>query len=260
MPGLLLLPFLLLAAASGAAYDAASTPPISRKSFPDGFVFGTASSAYQYEGGATEGGRGPSIWDTFTHQHPEKIADRSNGDVAVDSYHLYKEDVRLMKDMGMDAYRFSISWSRILPNGSLSGGINREGVNYYNNLINELLSKGMQPYGTLFHWDSPQALEDKYEGFLSPNIVNDFKDYADVCFKEFGDRVKRWITFNEPWTFCSSGYAVGFAAPGRCSPWDLGRCSVGDSGREPYIVAHHQLLAHAETVRLYREKYQVMHR
>jgi beta-glucosidase len=91
-------------------------------------------------------------------------------------------------------------------------------------------------------------------------IRNDFKDYADVCFKEFGDRVKRWITFNEPWTFCSSGYAVGFAAPGRCSPWDLGRCSVGDSGREPYIVAHHQLLAHAETVRLYREKYQVMHR
>jgi beta-glucosidase len=258
MPGLLLLPFLLLAAASGAAYDAASTPPISRKSFPDGFVFGTASSAYQYEGGATEGGRGPSIWDTFTHQHPEKIADRSNGDVAVDSYHLYKEDVRLMKDMGMDAYRFSISWSRILPNGSLSGGINREGVNYYNNLINELLSKGMQPYGTLFHWDSPQALEDKYEGFLSPNIVNDFKDYADVCFKEFGDRVKRWITFNEPWTFCSTGYAVGYAAPGRCSRWDRGRCSVGDSGREPYIVAHHQLLAHAETVRLYREKYQRM--
>jgi beta-glucosidase/6-phospho-beta-glucosidase/beta-galactosidase len=96
------------------------------------------------------------------------------------------------------------------------------------------------------------------EGFLSPNIVNDFKDYADVCFKEFGDRVKRWITFNEPWTFCSSGYAVGYAAPGRCSRWDRGRCSVGDSGREPYIVAHHQLLAHAETVRLYREKYQRM--
>jgi beta-glucosidase len=145
-----------------------------------------------------------------------------------------------------------------ITDGSLSGGINREGVNYYNNLINELLSKGMQPYGTLFHWDSPQALEDKYEGFLSPNIVNDFKDYADVCFKEFGDRVKRWITFNEPWTFCSSGYAVGYAAPGRCSRWDRGRCSVGDSGREPYIVAHHQLLAHAETVRLYREKYQRM--
>jgi beta-glucosidase len=101
----------------------------------------------------------------------DKIADKSNGDVAADSYHLYKEDVRIMKDMGVDAYRFSISWTRILPNGSLSGGINREGISYYNNLINELLLKGVQPFVTLFHWDSPQALEDKYNGFLSPNIM-----------------------------------------------------------------------------------------
>ncbi|KAL6652544.1 hypothetical protein ACP70R_011469 [Stipagrostis hirtigluma subsp. patula] len=266
MSGRLLLPFLLLAVASG-ANGAVGTPPISRGSFPKGFVFGAASASYQYEGAAKEGGRGPSIWDTFTHQHPDKISDRSNGDVTVDSYHLYKEDVHLLKDMGMDAYRFSISWTRILPNvhinmsggmtdGSLSGGINREGVNYYNNLINELLSKGVQPYGTIFHWDSPQALEDKYGGFLSPNIINDFKDYAEVCFKEFGDRVKHWITFNEPWTFCSGGYATGLSAPGRCSPWEQGKCSVGDSGREPYIAAHHQLLAHAEAVQVYKEKYQ----
>ncbi|KAF8715060.1 hypothetical protein HU200_027607 [Digitaria exilis] len=203
-----------------------------------------------------EGGRGPSIWDTFTHQHPDKIADRSNGDVAVDSYHRYKEDVRIMKDMGMDAYRFSISWTRILPNGSLNGGINREGVRYYNDLIDELLLKGVQPFVTLFHWDSPQALEDKYGGFLSPSIINDYKDYAEVCFKEFGDRVKHWITFNEPVSFCSLGYSSGTFAPGRCSPWEEGKCSAGDSGTEPYTVCHHQILSHAVAARLYKEKYQ----
>ncbi|KAG8064804.1 hypothetical protein GUJ93_ZPchr0004g39267 [Zizania palustris] len=258
MPGGILLTFLLLLDVASGALNAAGEPPISRKSFPEGFIFGTASSSYQIEGGAAMGGRGPSIWDTFTHKHPDKIADRSNGDVAVDSYHLYKEDVRLMKDMGMDAYRFSISWSRILPNGSLSGGVNREGIRYYNNLINELLSKGVQPFATLFHWDSPQALEDKYNGFLSPNIINDFRDYAELCFKEFGDRIKHWITFNEPWTFCAGGYASGTFAPGRCSPWEQGNCSVGDSGREPYTACHHQLLAHAATVRLYKAKYQAL--
>ncbi|KAL6874366.1 hypothetical protein ACP4OV_013386 [Aristida adscensionis] len=225
-----LLPFLLLAVAYGGG---GGRPNISRRSFPQGFIFGTASSSYQ-----------------------EKIADRNNGDVAVDSYHLYKEDVLLMKDMGVDAYRFSISWTRILPNGTLGSGINREGIRYYNNLIDELLLKGVQPFVTLFHWDSPQTLEDKYGGFLSPNIIYDFKDYAEVCFKEFGDRVKNWITFNEPWSFCTAGYAFGTFAPGRCSPWEQGKCSVGDSGREPYTVCHHQLLAHAETVRLYKEKYQ----
>ncbi|XP_072973673.1 beta-glucosidase 12-like [Typha angustifolia] len=231
-----------------------SAAVFNRRSFPEGFIFGTASSAYQYEGGAKQGGKGPSIWDTFTHQHPDKIADGSNGDVAIDSYHRYKEDVSIMKEIGMDAYRFSISWPRILPKGTLSGGVNKEGVNYYNNLINELLSKGIKPFATLFHWDSPQDLEDKYEGFLSQNIVKDYVDYAEVCFKEFGDRVKHWITFNEPWTFCSGGYTAGMFAPGRCSSW--AGCSVGDSGREPYTACHHMLLAHAEAVQLYREKYQ----
>ncbi|KAL6882565.1 hypothetical protein ACP4OV_011255 [Aristida adscensionis] len=297
----LLLPSFLLVAIASGTYGGSGQPPISRRSFPEGFVFGTASSSYQYEGGAMEGGKGPSIWDTFTHQHPgmcnpclstfslcyyasnclyrlEKIADRSNGDVADDSYHLYKEDVRIMKDMGMDAYRFSISWPRILPNGSLKGGVNREGVRYYNNLINELLSKGVQPFVTLFHWDLPQALEDKYGGFLSPNIIcnskefnihpvrmniqqifeNDYKDYAETCFKEFGDRVKHWITFNEPMGYCLAGYGYGIFPPGRCSPWEMGKCSVGDSGREPYTACHNQLLAHAETSRLYKQKYQAV--
>ncbi|KAK9154605.1 hypothetical protein Sjap_002085 [Stephania japonica] len=226
-----------------------------RSSFRKDFLFGAASSAYQYEGAANESGRGPSIWDTFTHKYPGKIRDGSNGDVADDSYHLYKQDVGLVKDIGFDAYRFSISWSRVLPKGKLSGGVNREGIQYYNNLINELLSKGIKPFATLFHWDLPQALEDAYSGFLSPLIVNDFQDYAELCFKEFGDRVKDWITFNEPWTFSHGGYTTGAHAPGRCSSWVENNCSTGDSGREPYIVAHHQLLAHAAAVKLYREIY-----
>ncbi|KAI4383678.1 hypothetical protein MLD38_009486 [Melastoma candidum] len=229
---------------------------LSRTSFPKGFLFGTASAAYQYEGAWNEGGRGPSIWDTYTHQYPERIADRSTGDVAIDAYHRYKEDVSIMKDMGFDAYRFSISWSRILPTGKLGGGINKEGIAYYNNLINELLAKGIIPFVTLFHWDLPQALQDEYEGFLSPKVVADFRDYVDVCFKEFGDRVKNWITLNEPWSYCSGGYAQGNLAPGHCSQWQNLNCIDGDSGTEPYLCGHYQLLAHAAAVKLYKEKYQ----
>ncbi|KAK6247821.1 hypothetical protein QUC31_019386 [Theobroma cacao] len=229
---------------------------LNRTSFPDGFIFGTASSAYQYEGAASEGGRGPSIWDTYTHKYPDKIADGRNGDVAVDSYNRYKEDVGIMKEMGLDAYRFSISWSRILPNGKLSGGVNLEGIRYYNNLIDELLANGLQPYVTLFHWDLPQALEDEYGGFLSSHIVDHFRDYVEVCFDEFGDRVKNWITLNEPWSYSNWGYAVGSLAPGRCSDWQQLNCTGGDSGIEPYLVSHHQLLAHATAVKLYRQKYQ----
>ncbi|KAK7261595.1 hypothetical protein RIF29_27909 [Crotalaria pallida] len=230
---------------------------LNRSSFPPGFIFGTATSAYQYEGAANEGGRGASIWDNFTHTYPDKIMDRSNGDVPVDGYHQYKEDVGIMKDTNMDAYRFSISWSRILPKGKLSGGINEEGIKFYNDLINELLANGIQPFVTLFHWDLPQALEDEYGGFLSPRIVNDFRDYVDLCFKEFGDRVKYWTTLNEPSTYTTGGYVIGLFAPGRCSSWQNLNCTGGDSGTEPYLVAHHLLLAHAAAVQLYKTKYQV---
>ncbi|XP_057456245.1 beta-glucosidase 12-like [Lotus japonicus] len=203
---------------------------LNRSSFPEGFIFGTASSAYQSEGAANEGGRGPSTWDTATHKTPEKIKDRSNGDVASDQYHRYKEDVKIMKYMNTDAYRFSISWSRILPKGKISSGINQEGITYYNNLINELLDNGLKPFVTLFHWDLPQALEDEYGGFLSPHIINDFQDYAELCFKEFGDRVKLWVTVNEPF------------ANSLCS--------------EPYTASHYQLLAHGAAVKIYKTSYQ----
>ncbi|XP_059429574.1 beta-glucosidase 12-like [Corylus avellana] len=232
------------------------TASLNRSSFPAGFIFGTATSSYQYEGAANEGGRGPSIWDTYTHKYPGKITDGSNGDVANDQYHHYKEDVGIMKKMGLDAYRFSISWSRVLPKGKLSGGVNSEGIKYYNNLINELLNKGLQPFVTLFHWDLPQALEDEYGGFLSPHIVDDFRDYAELCFKEFGDRVKHWITLNEPWSYSVGGYVQGILAPGRCSSWQNLNCTGGDSGTEPYLTSHYQLLAHAAAVQVYKKIYQ----
>ncbi|ONK54967.1 uncharacterized protein A4U43_UnF9060 [Asparagus officinalis] len=182
-----------------------------------------------------------------------QIADHQNGDVAVDSYHRYKEDIKILKDMGADAYRFSIAWSRILPKGNLAGGINHEGIDYYNNLINEQIENGIKPFVTIFHWDVPQALEDKYGGFLDREIVDDFKDYCEVCFKEFGDRVKNWVTVNEPWSFSTLGYGLGYHAPGRCSQ-DLG-CQSGDSLREPYTVSHNLILAHAVAFRLYNDKF-----
>ncbi|KAB1212714.1 Beta-glucosidase 17 [Morella rubra] len=237
------------------AYFFACTEGLSRRDYPAGFIFGAGSSAYQYEGAAYQHGKGSSIWDTFTRFHPEKILDHSTGDVADDFYNRFKEDIAVMKEIGLDSFRFSISWSRVLPKGKLSGGVNREGVEFYNQLINELLYNDIQPFITLFHWDSPQALEDDYGGFLSTNIVNDYGDYADFCFKEFGDRVKYWVTFNEPNTFSSEGYSNGDTAPGRCSSYE-GNCTAGDSATEPYLVAHHILLSHALAVKLYRQKYQ----
>ncbi|KAK9941276.1 hypothetical protein M0R45_017889 [Rubus argutus] len=236
--------------------DRYGTAFLNRTSFPAGFLFGTASSSYQYEGAANESGRGPSIWDTYTHKYPGKIADGSNGDVAIDSYHRYKEDVGIMKEMGLDAYRFSISWSRILPKGKISAGVNKEGIEYYNNLINELLANGIKPFVTLFHWDLPQALEDEHGGFLSPHVVKHFEAYAELCYKEFGDRVKHWITFNEPIALAVAGYGLGALAPGRCSAWLNPNCTGGNSATEPYLVTHYQLLAHAVAVNMYKKHYQ----
>ncbi|CDP19882.1 unnamed protein product [Coffea canephora] len=195
----------------------------------------------------------------ISHKITGKIANGSNGDVAADSYHRYKEDIKLLKEMNADSYRFSISWPRLyndLQMAKISKGINEKGIEYYNKLIDKILAYGLKPIVTIFHWDLPQALDEEYGGFLSPKIVKDFHDYANLLFARFGDRVKDWITFNEPWTFSSNGYDSGTSAPGRCSAWMNNNCTGGNSGTEPYLVAHHQLLAHADVVKLYRRVYQ----
>ncbi|KAJ4829588.1 hypothetical protein Tsubulata_038394 [Turnera subulata] len=219
---------------------------VKRSDFPADFYFGTATSSYQVEGMANKSGRGPNLWDTFTHDYPERIRDGSNGDRAVDFYHQYKEDLKRMKDMGFTAFRFSISWSRILPFGDIRSGINEDGVKFYSDLIDEAHNNGLEPFVTLFHWSTPQALEDRYGGFLSRNITVDFRNFVDVCFERYGDRVRYWITLNEPWAYSAWGYGRGVFAPGRCSSWVNRECRGGDSATEPYIVAHNLLLAHAE--------------
>ncbi|XP_050210109.1 beta-glucosidase 12-like [Mercurialis annua] len=221
--------------------------------FPENFIWGVATSSYQTEGAANKFGRGPSTWDTFAHEFPERIDDGSNGDVAVNYYGYYKEDLKRMnKQLGVNAFRFSISWTRIIPSGRLREGINEEGIAFYNSVIDESLANGLIPFVTLFHWDVPQALEDKYGGFRSSNIIADFKDYAELCYQRFGDRVKNWITINEPYVFTVHGYEIGGLAPGRCSSWVDRACQAGDSGTEPYIVGHHVLLAHAVAYRAYK--------
>ncbi|XP_050270876.1 beta-glucosidase 13-like isoform X2 [Quercus robur] len=209
---------------------------VQRKDFPADFKFGCATSALQTEGAGDEGGRGPSTWDRFIQ---DGVGDK---DIAVDSYNHYKEDVQLLKNMGADTYRFSISWSRILPDGTVAGGVNQEGINFYNSFINELIKNGITPFVTLFHFDLPQALQDKYEGFLSRQIVDDFKAYADICYHNFGDRVKYWTTINEPQIFGPYGYETRNPNP--------------KPATDPYLATHNIILAHAAAVKLYREKYQ----
>lgn len=229
-----------------------ATAAIARDDFPSGFIFGAGTSAYQVEGAVAEDGRKPSIWDTFAHAG--KNDDKSTADITADQYHNYKEDVKLMHDMGLDAYRFSISWSRLIPDGR--GSVNPKGLDYYNNLINELLSYNIEPHVTLLHFDLPQALEDEYEGLLNLKIIDDFTAYADICFKEFGDRVKYWMTINKPNIEALLGHCFATFPPGRCS-YPVGNCSKGNSTTEPYIFAHNVLLSHASAAALYKEKYQV---
>ncbi|KAH9747000.1 Beta-glucosidase 42 [Citrus sinensis] len=224
-------------------YEQAEPRNVSKTDFPPNFVFGVATSAYQIEGACEEGNRGASIWDDFTHTEG-KIIDKSNGDVAVDHYHRYKEDIDLIAKLGFDAYRFSISWSRIFPDG-LGTKINMEGITFYNNIIDALLQKGIQPYVTLYHWDLPLHLHESMGGWLNKEIVKYFEIYADTCFASFGDRVKNWITINEPLQTAVNGYCTGIFAPGRHQ----------HSSTEPYLVAHHQILAHAAAFSVYQRKY-----
>uniref|UniRef100_A0AAV1TUX5 beta-glucosidase n=1 Tax=Peronospora matthiolae TaxID=2874970 RepID=A0AAV1TUX5_9STRA len=212
--------------------------------FPEGFMWGTATAAYQVEGATSEDGRGDSIWDAFCRT-PNKVVNNDTGDKAVDHYHRYKEDVQLMKKMGLHAYRFSIAWPRILPGGI--GDVNEEGVAFYNDLINELLANDITPIATLYHWDLPLPLQIEYDGWLGGKFIQEaFTQYARLCFQRFGDRVKNWLTLNEPWCSAFLGYGTGSHAPGRkCKPQT-----------EAYLAGHNLLLAHARAVEAYRNEFQ----
>jgi beta-galactosidase len=211
-------------------------------SFPDNFVWGAATSSYQIEGAADEDGRGVSIWDTYC-AIDGNIADGSSGKVACDHYHRVEEDVKLMKQLGLKAYRFSISWPRIYPNGS--GEVNVAGIAFYNHLISTLLEHGIEPWVTLYHWDLPQALEDRYGGWLSPNIVDDFGEYARTCYEAFGDRVENWITVNEAWTVAVQGYQDGTKAPGKTDNPTI----------DVYKAGHNLILAHARAASIYKKEF-----
>ncbi|XP_047256666.1 beta-glucosidase 42 [Capsicum annuum] len=216
---------------------------LSSSDFPSNFLFGIATSAYQVEGGSKEGGKGPSIWDSFSHT-PGKICDGSTGDVAVDQYHRYKEDIELISKLGFKAYRFSISWSRIFPDG-FGTKINYEGLKYYNDIIDALLERGIEPCVTLYHWDLPLNLQESFGGWLDEQTVKYFAIYAETCFASFGNRVKKWITVNEPLQTAVNGHCTRIHAPGRSE----------SSSTEPFLVSHNQLLAHAEAVSIYRNKF-----
>ena len=209
--------------------------------FPENFIWGSATSSYQIEGAWKEDGKGPSIWDVFC-LIPGKVHDGDTGEIACDHYHRIAEDVALMKAMGLKAYRFSIAWSRVLPTGR--DIVNLQGIEFYNKLIDALLTAGIEPWVTLYHWDLPAALEFEINGWLGEDIADVFAKYADVCFTHFGDRVKNWITINEPWVVAILGYGHGVFAPGK------------KSNNLPYLVGHNLLLAHAKAVNLYRTKFQ----
>lgn len=182
-------------------------------SFPDDFMWGTSTSAYQIEGGWDADGKGPSIWDRFTQAGGNTHMNQT-GDIACDSYHKTDEDIKLLKNLGVGYYRFSISWSRVLPKGT-TDEVNHAGVKYYNDLINSLLQDGITPMVALYHFDLPQALQDEYNGWLNPKMVDVFNDYAKFCYETFGDRVKWWITINEPWESALLGHGFGLTPPGK---------------------------------------------
>lgn len=206
-------------------------------SFPSGFAWGTATAAYQIEGAVSEDGRGPSIWDTFSHAQG-KTANGDTGDVACDHYHRWRDDIALMRQLNLNAYRFSIAWPRILPSGR--GPVNRPGLDFYDRLVDGLLAAGIDPYITLYHWDLPQALQDE-GGWLRRDIAGDFENYAGIVSRALGDRVKFWTTFNEPWTFTWWGHVTGEDAPG---------LKLGARGG--LEASHNVLLAHGKALPVLR--------
>ncbi|PVH73542.1 glycoside hydrolase family 1 protein [Cadophora sp. DSE1049] len=219
---------------------------------PKDFLWGFATAAYQIEGAPEADGRGASIWDTFC-AIPGKIADGSSGAVACDSYNRTAEDIALLKETGAKAYRFSISWSRIIPLGGRNDPVNPAGIAFYKKFVDDLLAEGITPFVTLFHWDLPDALDTRYGGLLNKEeFVADFANYAKVLFEAI-PKVQHWITFNEPWCSSILGYNTGLFAPGHTS--DRTKSPVGDSSRECWIVGHNFLLAHGTAVKIYREEF-----
>lgn len=209
--------------------------------FSENFLWGSASAAYQVEGGATEGGKGVSNWDIFVRIE-NKTFKSTTGDIAVDHYHRYEEDIKLMAEMSLKTYRFSISWTRIIPDGN--GEISQEGLEFYDNIINSCLKYGIEPMVTIYHWDLPQALVDLYGGWEDRRIVDDFVRYATILFNHYGDRVKYWITMNEQNIFTTLGWLAGMHPPGKI-----------DNKQMFYTVNHHANMAHAKSVISLKEKY-----
>jgi beta-glucosidase len=209
---------------------------MSEARFPEGFLWGAATSAYQIEGSPLADGAGPSIWQRFTHT-PGLTKNNETGDVACDHYRRYEDDVRLMRSLGLNAYRFSISWSRVLPEGR--GRVNERGLDFYRRLVDALLANGIQPAITLYHWDLPAALDDR-GGWLNPDVAAWFAEYAQVMFRALDDRVEMWATLNEPWVVTDGGYLHGALAPGHRNLF------------EAPLASHNLLLSHASAVQAYR--------
>ncbi|KAH6869679.1 putative beta-glucosidase [Thelonectria olida] len=222
-------------------------------SLPKDFIWGFGTASYQIEGAIARDGRLPSIWDTFC-EIPGKIADGSSGAIACDSYDRTADDIALLKQYGAKAYRFSISWSRVIPRGGRNDPVNEKGLQHYVKFVNDLLQAGIQPMVTLYQWDLPETLQQRYGGLLDKKeFVADFAQYARTVFKALSSKVKIWMTFTEPWIVSVFGYNRGVFAPGRSS--DRSMAPEGDSSRECWVVGHNILLAHATAVKIYREEF-----
>lgn len=219
---------------SNPLWSMAANPGFTKADFGKDFKWGVASAAYQIEGAWNEDGKGESIWDHFTHFKNKKIKTRENGDQACDYYHRYKDDIALIKEMNFDVSRFSIGWSRVIPQGI--GSVNSKGIDFYHRVIDTCLEKGLEPWVTLYHWDLPQALQEK-GGWANRDILNWFTEYTDVVTRAYGDKVKNWMILNEPMAFTGLGYLIGQHAPGYMKPKQFlqaahhATMSMGESGR-----------------------------
>lgn len=228
--------------------------PVEELSLPPTFRWGTATAAYQVEGGVEQDGKGRSIWDTYSHLEPSRT-NGENADVTCDHYNKMPEDVELMSELGVDVYRFSLSWSRIIPVGGRNDPVNEAGLAFYDGLIDKLLNHNIEPVVTLYHWDLPQGLYDRYRGFLDTDeFRQDFLHYAGICFSRFGSRVKKWITFNEPYIISIFAHLNGTLAPGHC------REKGTDTKTEPWRVGHSIILSHASVVELYASQFEPLYR